>query len=72
MSEAGRQDSQTIALEVELPQSRQLSYLLGDVHQLVVSESEDPQVLHVFDVGTQMLKFIIAQVESPARIFVKT
>ena len=44
-AEAGREHGQPVALEVELPQSLQLPDLLGHVHQLVVADREDPQVL---------------------------
>ena len=44
-AEAGREHGQPVALEVELPQPLQLPDLLGHVHQLVVADREDPQVL---------------------------
>ena len=68
MAEAGREDGQSIALEVEFPEARQLSYLLGNIHQVVVSDSQDPQVLEVLDIRTEVLQLIITQVQSPDRI----
>ena len=68
MAEAGGEDGQAIALQVELPQSGQLTYLLRHVNQLVVSDGQDPQVLHVLDVGAQMLKIIVTQVKSSETI----
>ena len=64
-AEAGREDSQPVALEVQLPQSLQLPDLLRHVHKLIVTESEDPQVLQVSDLGVQVLKLVVAQVKCP-------
>ena len=69
MTEAGWEDGQTIALEVEFSQSRQLAYLLRYINQFVVSDGQDPQVLHVLDVGAQMLKIVVTQVKGSARLF---
>ena len=64
-AEAGREDSQPVALEVQLPQPLQLTNLLRHVHQLIVAEREDPQVLQVSDLGVQVLKLIVTQVKCP-------
>ena len=64
-AEAGWEDSQSVALEVELPQPLELPNLLGDVHQLVVADSEDPQVFQVPNLRVQVLKLIVTQVKSP-------
>ena len=67
MAEARREDGQSVALEVEFSEAGELSNLLGNIHQVVVSDSQDPQVLQVLDLGTQVLKIIITEVQSPAR-----
>ena len=67
VAEAGREDGQSVALEVEFSEAGELSYLLGNIHQVVVSDSQDPQVLQVLDLGTQVLKIVITEVQSPAR-----
>ena len=59
MAQAGREDGQSISLEVEFSEARQLSYLLGNIHQVVVSDSQDPQVLEVLDIRTEVLELII-------------
>ena len=68
VAEARREDGQSVALEVEFSEAGELSYLLGNIHQVVVSDSQDPQVLHVLDVGAQMLKIIVTQVKSSETI----
>ena len=66
-AETGREHSQPVALEVELPQSLEFPDLLRDVHQLVVADREDPQVLQVPDLRVQMLKLVVAQVKCPEK-----
>merc|ERR1719219_2121160 len=65
VAQAGREDGQSVALEVEFSEARQLSNLLGDIHQIVVSDGQDPQVLQVLDIRTQVLELIITQVQRP-------
>ena len=69
MAQAGWEDGQTVALEVEFSEARQLSYLLGNIHQVVVSDGQDPQVLQVLDIRTQVLELIITQIQRPDRIY---
>ena len=68
-AEAGWEHSESVALEVELPQPLELPNLLRDVHQLVVADREDPQVLQISDLRVQVLKLIVTQVKSPDKHF---
>ena len=66
-AQGGREDGQSVALQMKLSQSGQFSDLLGNIHQLVVPQSQDSQILHVLYVRTQMFKLIVTQVECPGR-----
>merc|ERR1712241_111794 len=63
VAETGWKDGQSVTLEVEFSQAGELSNLLGNIHQVIVSDSQDPQVLQVLDVRTQMLKLIVTEVQ---------
>ena len=45
----------------------ELADLLRHVHQLVVAEREDPQVLQVSDLRIKMLKLVVTQVKCPEK-----
>ena len=66
-AEAGREDGQPVALEVELPQPLELADLLRHVHQLVIADREDPQVLQVSNLRVKVLKLVVTQVKCPGK-----
>ena len=59
LADGGREDGETVALEVQLPQVMQLPDLGGDIYKLVVPEGQDPEIAQVADLGGEHLKVVV-------------